>query len=88
MSGIILLTVLAAMASLAAAVLAARRLLAAFSGLSAAAATAGERRRGAVDELRAELAVASLEAAAVARRWERARLGRRGATPPRRPLPE
>lgn len=87
MSGIILLTVLAAVASFAAAVIAARRLRAVVSGLSAAVTAAGARGRGVVDELRAELAVASLEAGAVRRRWERAPPGRRDAPPPGRPPP-
>jgi hypothetical protein len=71
-SGIILLTVLAAVASLAGALIAARRLRAAASGLSAAVSSAGDRGREVVGELRAELAVASLEADAVRRRRQHA----------------
>ncbi|MBW3601089.1 MAG: hypothetical protein KY434_00095 [Actinobacteria bacterium] len=87
MSGIILLTVTAAVAALGAAAVAALRLRATVSDLLAAAGAAGERSRGAVDELRAELAVASLEADALRRRWQSAPPGRRGTAPPGGPAP-
>ncbi|MDP8977369.1 MAG: hypothetical protein M3N17_02100 [Actinomycetota bacterium] len=77
MSGIILLAVLAAAASLGAAAVAAQRLRATVSGLVAAAGAARERSGAPVDELRRELAVASLEADAVRRRWHSAPPGGR-----------